>query len=137
MTETPIVLAEHGLCSQVDPEAFFPERGTSASYAQRVCASCPVRQLCLDWALDNDERFGVWGGLTEHERRRIRRARVVEEPEPVPQPKPAPRGPVECGTRRGYHRHRSKGEPACDPCRHANAAADRRLRTTGSTLPAA
>jgi hypothetical protein len=48
-----------------------------------------------------------------------------------------PTGPVVCGTRGGYQKHRRNGEKACDPCRYANAAADRQLRTTGSTVPAA
>lgn len=46
----------------------------------------------------------------------------------------SPREPAPCGTRRGYHRHRRSGDPACPPCRAANAAADRRLRTAGTTV---
>lgn len=60
------------LCSQTDPEAFFPERGSSARDAKSVCATCPVREECLEYALANDERFGIWGGLSESERRRLR-----------------------------------------------------------------
>ncbi len=66
-----------GLCTQTDPEAFFPERGGSARAAKRVCASCPVQEQCLEYALRNDERFGVWGGLSERERRRLKRERRV------------------------------------------------------------
>ncbi|GAA1354418.1 WhiB family transcriptional regulator [Falsarthrobacter nasiphocae] len=61
------------LCAQTDPEAFFPEKGGSTRDAKRVCSGCSVRQECLDYALANDERFGIWGGLSERERRRIRR----------------------------------------------------------------
>jgi WhiB family redox-sensing transcriptional regulator len=61
-----------GLCAETDPEAFFPEKGGSTRDAKRVCASCPVRQECLEYALGNDERFGIWGGLSERERRRVR-----------------------------------------------------------------
>jgi WhiB family redox-sensing transcriptional regulator len=61
------------LCAQTDPEAFFPEKGGSTREAKRVCAECTVRQECLDYALSNDERFGIWGGLSERERRRLRR----------------------------------------------------------------
>jgi WhiB family redox-sensing transcriptional regulator len=61
------------LCAQTDPEAFFPEKGGSTRDAKKVCASCTVRQECLDYALDNDERFGIWGGLSERERRRLRK----------------------------------------------------------------
>ncbi|WP_456858652.1 WhiB family transcriptional regulator [Geodermatophilus sp. SYSU D00691] len=60
------------LCAETDPEAFFPEKGGSTREAKRVCAGCPVRLQCLEFALGNDERFGIWGGLSERERRRIR-----------------------------------------------------------------
>ncbi|CAG7844815.1 Transcriptional regulator WhiB [Pseudoclavibacter triregionum] len=61
------------LCAQVDPEAFFPEKGGSTRDAKRICSSCEVRAECLEWALENDERFGIWGGLSERERRKLRR----------------------------------------------------------------
>lgn len=64
------------LCAQTDPEAFFPEKGGSTRDAKRVCESCVVRRDCLDYAMENDERFGIWGGLSERERRRLRRARA-------------------------------------------------------------
>ena len=64
---------ERALCAQTDPEAFFPEKGGSTREAKRVCRSCEVRAECLDYALENDERFGIWGGLSERERRRIKR----------------------------------------------------------------
>ena len=57
-----------------NPEAFFPEKGGSTREAKGVCASCEVRAECLEYALMNDERFGIWGGLSERERRRLRRA---------------------------------------------------------------
>lgn len=61
------------LCAQTDPEAFFPEKGGSTRDAKRVCGACAVREECLQYALENDERFGIWGGLSERERRRVRR----------------------------------------------------------------
>ena len=61
------------LCSQTDPEAFFPEKGGSTREAKRICQQCEVRSECLEYALTNDERFGIWGGLSERERRRLRR----------------------------------------------------------------
>lgn len=64
---------ELALCAQTDPEAFFPEKGGSTREAKRVCLSCEVRQECLEYALGNDERFGIWGGLSERERRRLKR----------------------------------------------------------------
>jgi WhiB family transcriptional regulator, redox-sensing transcriptional regulator len=63
------------LCAETDPEAFFPEKGGSTREAKRVCAGCAVRSECLEYALGNDERFGIWGGLSERERRRVRLAR--------------------------------------------------------------
>ena len=66
---------ERALCAQTDPEAFFPEKGGSTREAKRICADCPVADPCLEYALGNDERFGIWGGLSERERRRARRLR--------------------------------------------------------------
>jgi WhiB family transcriptional regulator, redox-sensing transcriptional regulator len=65
------------LCAETDPEAFFPEKGGSTREAKRVCGGCAVREECLEYALGNDERFGIWGGLSERERRRIRLQRRV------------------------------------------------------------
>jgi WhiB family redox-sensing transcriptional regulator len=67
---------ERALCAQTDPEAFFPEKGGSTREAKRICSGCDVRAECLEYALANDERFGIWGGLSERERRRLRRAAV-------------------------------------------------------------
>ncbi|PHX67172.1 MAG: transcription factor WhiB [Actinobacteria bacterium] len=64
---------ERSLCAQTDPEAFFPEKGGSTREAKRVCLSCDVRAECLEYALAHDERFGIWGGLSERERRRLKR----------------------------------------------------------------
>ncbi|OFT26648.1 transcription factor WhiB [Brevibacterium sp. HMSC08F02] len=64
---------DQALCAQTDPEAFFPEKGGSTREAKRVCASCEVRAECLEYALSNDERFGIWGGLSERERRRVKK----------------------------------------------------------------
>jgi WhiB family transcriptional regulator, redox-sensing transcriptional regulator len=67
---------DRALCSQTDPEAFFPEKGGSTREAKRVCRSCEVRAECLEYALGHDERFGIWGGLSERERRRLKRQAV-------------------------------------------------------------
>ena len=64
---------ERSLCAQTDPEAFFPEKGGSTREAKRICVGCEVRAECLEYALGNDERFGIWGGLSERERRRLKR----------------------------------------------------------------
>lgn len=62
------------VCASTDPESFFPERGGSPRDAKKFCLSCPVRAQCLAYAMGRDERFGVWGGLSERERRRLKRA---------------------------------------------------------------
>ena len=61
------------LCAQTDPEAFFPEKGGSTRDAKRICNQCEVKSECLEYALKNDERFGIWGGLSERERRKLKR----------------------------------------------------------------
>ena len=66
---------ERALCAQTDPEAFFPEKGGSTREAKKVCIGCEVRAECLEYALAHDERFGIWGGLSERERRRLKKAR--------------------------------------------------------------
>jgi len=64
---------DRALCAQTDPEAFFPEKGGSTREAKKICLGCEVRAECLDYALAHDERFGIWGGLSERERRRLKR----------------------------------------------------------------
>ena len=74
--DNPLAWQTDALCAQTDPEAFFPEKGGSTRDAKKICASCEVRSECLEYALENDERFGIWGGLSERERRRLRRQAV-------------------------------------------------------------
>ena len=62
-------------CKGVDPDIFYPASDEEADEAKAICASCPVREACLEYALANRERDGVWGGATERERRRIVRQR--------------------------------------------------------------
>ena len=64
---------ERALCAETDPEAFFPEKGGSTREAKKICTGCEVKAECLEYALAIDERFGIWGGLSERERRRLRR----------------------------------------------------------------
>lgn len=65
-------------CLGVDPDLFFPERGASTREAKAVCSRCVVRTECLEYALNNAEKFGIWGGLSERERRRIRKLRAQQ-----------------------------------------------------------
>jgi WhiB family transcriptional regulator, redox-sensing transcriptional regulator len=67
---------ERALCAETDPEAFCPEKGGSTREAKRICSGCEVRAECLEYALQHDERFGIWGGLSERERRRLKRRAV-------------------------------------------------------------
>jgi WhiB family redox-sensing transcriptional regulator len=67
---------ERALCAQTDPEAFFPEKGGSTREAKRICQGCEVRTECLEYALGHDERFGIWGGLSERERRKLKKRAV-------------------------------------------------------------
>jgi WhiB family redox-sensing transcriptional regulator len=71
--DNPLAWQSDSLCAQTDPEAFFPEKGGSTRDAKKICASCEVRMHCLEYALENDERFGIWGGLSERERRKLRK----------------------------------------------------------------
>ena len=71
-------------CTEVDPELFFPEKGGSTREAKKICISCEVRTTCLDWAIDNNEEFGILGGKSERERRAIGRERVVAAKQTAP-----------------------------------------------------
>lgn len=86
-TETPIARHERTIffpqrptwqadanCRGVDPDLFFPDGpGLDAQVAREICSDCPVRGDCLDYAIDHGERFGIWGGLNDPERRAVRR----------------------------------------------------------------
>jgi hypothetical protein len=63
------------LCGQTDPEVFFPEKGGATQVAINICNMCEVRLDCLSWALTNDEKYGIWGGLTANERERLQKQR--------------------------------------------------------------
>ena len=58
-------------CYGVDPEVFFPTTEEEAGLALSYCGVCPVREVCLAWSVQNGERYGVWGGTTEQQRRRL------------------------------------------------------------------
>jgi WhiB family redox-sensing transcriptional regulator len=64
-------------CKGADADLFFPERGASTRKAKTICAACQVRVECLEFALMESEKFGIWGGLSERERRRIRKQRAL------------------------------------------------------------
>lgn len=59
------------LCQNTDPEIFYPDKGGTATDAKKVCRSCDEQDPCLQWALDHDERYGVWGGLSPGQRKKL------------------------------------------------------------------
>ena len=67
-----------GNCADKPPATFFPKDGAGVDYARKICATCDVKALCLDYALRNRIDHGVWGGTSERERRRILRRFQVE-----------------------------------------------------------
>lgn len=74
----------HAVCASVDPELWFPPKSGSSSPAKRICRGfrgsppCPVMAECLEYALRHDERFGVWGGMSERDRNKIRAGKPVK-----------------------------------------------------------
>lgn len=98
-------------CAGLDPNLMFPERGESTAEAKAVCAGCLVRAECLEFALVEVIKHGLWGGTSERERRRLRRERGISETRPRPP----------CGTTAGYAAHKRYREDACQACRDAHA----------------
>jgi WhiB family redox-sensing transcriptional regulator len=66
---------DKGACRGLETAVFYPDPEEDGTEAKAVCDRCPVRQPCLEWALSNREKEGVWGGCNERERRRILRQR--------------------------------------------------------------
>lgn len=102
---------EDALCAQIGGDEWFPEIGDGAAAAKRICNMCPVKQKCLDYAIERRERYGVWGGMGERERRKIERGNYVG---------PQPLDPLKCGTSAQYKAHHRRGETPCEACKRAN-----------------
>jgi WhiB family redox-sensing transcriptional regulator len=64
-------------CRGADPDLFFPERGASTRSAKAICRECQVREECLEFAIVSSEKFGIWGMMSERERRKIRKERQI------------------------------------------------------------
>jgi WhiB family redox-sensing transcriptional regulator len=64
-------------CRGADPDLFFPERGASTRTAKSICRECTVQDQCLEFAIVSSEKFGIWGGMSERERRKIRKERQI------------------------------------------------------------
>ena len=77
---------QRGRCRDIPPSTFFPSDGVGVDVARRICADCPVKAPCLEYALENHIDHGVWGGCSERERRRIlkRRRSIKTVAEPTP-----------------------------------------------------
>ncbi len=68
---------DYANCRGADADLFFPERGASTRKAKAICAACQVQAECLEFAITESEKFGIWGGLSERERRKIRKQRAL------------------------------------------------------------
>ncbi len=66
---------DFALCAETDPDIFFPEKGGSTTPATSVCSQCLVQAECLEYALSHDIRHGIWGGMSDNDRRRLSRER--------------------------------------------------------------
>lgn len=107
-------------CREADLGIFFPGPRQSTRPAKAICAECPVVDECREYALGVPALQGVWGGLSENERDRLRKRRGVSFV-----------AVAQCGTRSGYDRHQRRGEKACPECMAANAAKKTRWRNGG------
>lgn len=111
----PLAWQDHAACAGHDTNIWFPQPGPNAgTEARAICATCPVRVECLDYAIREHLTHGIFGGLSERQRRKVRRARRVVEP----------RGAVVHGVVATY-RHRGC---RCGPCRTAASVDARRRR---------
>ena len=78
--ETASDWMDNGICREHLPATFFPSDGVGVEVAKRICATCPVVDTCLEYALANHIDHGVWGGTSERQRRRILKARGLRVP---------------------------------------------------------
>ena len=120
---TADIWQQKAACRGIDPELFFPDRGENTANAKAVCATCPVVDDCLMYAIVNLEIVGIWGGKDGKQRRIIRRQLIADgaiTPSELDRRNPHTVDPVQCGTRSGYVTHRRNNEQACEECADAN-----------------
>jgi WhiB family redox-sensing transcriptional regulator len=118
-------------CLDEDPELWFPIGNTGPALiqidnAKAACARCEVQDTCLRWALETGQDYGVWGGMSEDERRALKRRRArqgrstptapTESKPPQKPPKKDPTTRPSCGRQRGHEAHTNAGERQCDAC---------------------
>lgn len=111
---------DYALCAETGGDWFADNTKQNKDIvkdALRICGLCSVRDDCLHYALENDERYGIWGGKTERTRQRIRRKLGIPSKHRSP-----------CGTEAGARRHRRAGEPPCLSCKSADAEARQRRK---------
>ena len=78
MGEFDVDWMRKGRCRDISPSVFFPSDGVGVDVARAICADCPAKAPCLEYAIENKIDHGVWGGASERERRRIARRRRLE-----------------------------------------------------------
>ena len=104
----PAEWMRHAACRHHPTRLWFPERGEPTHHAKNICNTCPVKQDCLEYALEIPNCVGIWGGMSGRQRRQIRKPKNK---------------PIKHGTPVGYQQHRRRGEQACPACREAHTAA--------------
>ena len=104
--------AQHRLCKGMDTAIFYPTRGEPTEPAKAICANCPVKAECLDYALTTFQEHGVWGGMSERERRARRMALHIQRQQT----------PADHGTRTMFARHKAAPDVWGPPCEACNIA---------------
>lgn len=110
-------------CHGMDPELFFPAGGETTDNVKAICRRCDVQAECLAYAINLGEKHGIWGGVSERGRRRLRRAAGITTATGRPLPR--------CGTYSGYEAHWRNRTPICDACREAHRDYHRERRRRG------
>jgi WhiB family redox-sensing transcriptional regulator len=128
MVNDPEAWRKDAACLETPNVNFFPGLGEPTKATKAVCDTCLVRAECLEYAIVNEEKFGIWGGTSERQRRQLRRA--VREANGIKS-----RGrqfghvaPAACGTTAGYGRHHREKTTPCAACRAARTQQYNRYR---------
>jgi WhiB family redox-sensing transcriptional regulator len=128
MRDVPGEWSSQSACQYTDPEVFFPEKGKNANQAKQICRRCPVKGECLEFAVQTCQEHGIWGGLSEPERRELRRSKGITRPSEPQQ--------IVHGTYNGNQLHRRRGEQPCEPCRQAAIVRKAHYRAKKAGIPA-